>query len=176
KLIKRDAATEDLLAGAEFTLVDADGEVVEENLATNEDGEIVIDDLFLGKYQLIETKAPEGYELDETPIDVEVTEDEQVVEVEATNNQITDISVEKKWNNAGGETESVTVKLLPTDQTAELNEENDWKATFKDLHVYDESGEEIDYEVEELEVDGYNSEVDRKSTRLNSSHVSISYA
>src|SRR5699024_12395211 len=28
KLIKRDAATEDLLAGAEFTLVDADGEVV----------------------------------------------------------------------------------------------------------------------------------------------------
>src|SRR5699024_5778678 len=159
KLIKRDAATEDLLADAEFKLVDADGEVVEENLSTNEDGEIVIDDLFLGNYQLIETKAPAGYELDETPIDVEITEDEQVVEVEATNNQITDISVEKKWNNAGGETESVTVKLLPTDQTAELNEENDWKATFKDLHVYDESGEEIDYEVEELEVDGYNSEV-----------------
>src|SRR5699024_1233967 len=36
---------------------------------------------------------------------------------------------------------------------------NDWQATFKDLHVYDESGEEIDYEVEELKVDGYNSEV-----------------
>src|SRR5699024_10649473 len=67
--------------------------------------------------------------------------------------------VEKKWNNAGGDTESVTVKLLPTDQTAELNEENDWQATFKDLHVYDESGEEIDYEVEEPKVDGYNSEV-----------------
>src|SRR5699024_3182699 len=73
--------------------------------------------------------------------------------------QITDISVEKKWNNAGGDTESVTVKLLPTDQTAELNEENDWKATFEDLYVYDKSGEEIDYQVEELEVDGYNSVV-----------------
>ncbi len=159
KLIKKDAATEDLLAGAEFKLVDADGEVVEENLTTNEDGEIVIDDLFLGNYQLIETKAPAGYELDETPIDVEITEDEQVVEKDATNNQITEISVEKKWNNAGGDTESVTVKLLPTDQTAELNEENDWQATFEDLYVYDESGEEIDYQVEELEVDGYNSVV-----------------
>src|SRR5699024_11098276 len=115
---------------------------------------------FLGDYQLIETKAPEGYELDETPIDVEITEDEQVVEKDATNNQITDISVEKKWNNAGGDTESVTVKLLPTDQTAELNEENDWQAKFENLHVYDESGEEIDYQVEELEVDGYNSAVD----------------
>src|SRR5690625_5991788 len=159
KIIKQHAATGDLLADAEFKLVDADGEVVEENLSTNADGEIVIDDLFLGNYQLIETKAPAGYELDETPIDVEITEDEQVVEKDATNNQITDITVEKKWNNAGGDTTPVTVKLLPTDQTVELNEENDWKATFTDLRVYDESGEEIDYQVEELEVDGYNSVV-----------------
>src|SRR5690625_7933734 len=98
KNIKKYSAIEDLLACAKFKLIDSEGEVVEENLYTNEDGEIVIDDLFLGDYQLIETKAPEGYELDETPIDVEITEDEQVVEVEAANNQITNISVEKKWN------------------------------------------------------------------------------
>src|SRR5699024_3961605 len=82
KLIKSDAATEDLLEDAEFKLVDSDGEVVQENLVTNNQGEILVEDLLLGKYQLIETKAPEGYELDETPINIEITEDEQVVEVD----------------------------------------------------------------------------------------------
>src|SRR5699024_12157764 len=87
KLIKTDAATGDLLADAEFKLVDADGEVVVENLSTNADGEIVIDDLFLGNYQLIETKAPAGYELDETQTDVQITEDETVVEKDTMHNQ-----------------------------------------------------------------------------------------
>ena len=159
KLIKKDAATKDLLKGAEFKLVDSEGNIVEENLATNDAGEIEIGNLLLGKYHLIETKAPTGYELDETPIDVEITEDLQVVEKTMTNNKITDISVEKKWNNAGGDTKPVTVKLLPTDLTAELNEGNDWQATFKDLHVYDKSGEEIDYQVEEIAIDGYKSTV-----------------
>ncbi|PXW83624.1 putative surface anchored protein, partial [Pseudogracilibacillus auburnensis] len=159
KLIKSDAATNDLLSNAEFKLIDSEGEVVKENLVTNDQGEIVIEDLLLGTYQLIETKAPAGYELDETPIDIEITEDLQTVEKAMKNNKITDISVEKKWNNADGETTPVTVKLLPTDQTVELNEENAWKATFKDLRVYDESGEEIDYQVEEMDVDGYKSTV-----------------
>src|SRR5699024_650886 len=83
----------------------------------------------------------------------------QVVEVDATNHQITDISVEKKWNNDGGDTEPVTIKLLPTDETVELNEDNDWKATFENQDVYDKEGNEIDYQVEELDVDGYNSVV-----------------
>lgn len=159
KLIKLDAATKDLLSGAAFKLVDSEGEVVKEELVTNDQGEIVVDNLLLGNYQLMETKAPTGYELDETPIDIEITEDEQVVEKTMTNIKITNISVEKKWNNADGDTTPVTVRLLPTDQTVELNEENNWKATFKDLHVYDESGEKIDYQVEEAEIDGYKSTV-----------------
>ena len=159
KLIKLDAATEDLLDGATFKLVDSEGEVVEEGLITNDQGEIVVDNLLLGNYQLIETVAPEGYELDETPIDVEITEDGQVIEKTMENNRITNITVEKQWNNGDGETVPVTVQLLPTDQTVELNEDNDWKATFNDLQVYDELGGKINYEVKEVEVDGYTSTV-----------------
>src|SRR5690625_3735846 len=159
KLIKSDAATEDLLDGATFKLVDLEGEVVEEGLITNDQGEIVVDNLLLGNYQLIETIAPEGYELDETPIDVEITEDGQVIEKTMENNRIINITVEKQWNNGDGETVPVTVQLLPTDESVELNEDNDWKATFNDLQVYDESGGKIDYEVEEVEVDGYTSTV-----------------
>lgn len=159
KLVKTDQSTDQELEGAEFKLIDSKGEVVEENLETNKLGEILIDDLLLGKYQLIETKAPAGYELDETPIDIEITEDNQVIEKTMTNNKITDITVEKKWNNNGGDTEPVTIKLLPTDKTVELNDNNNWKATFEDLDVYAGSGEAIDYQVEELAIDGYNSKI-----------------
>lgn len=159
KLIKKDAATNDNLEGAEFKLVDVDGETVEENLSTNKKGEITVNDLFLGDYQLIETKAPESYELNDTPIDVEITEDNEVVEKTMTNNKVMNISVEKDWNNDGGETEDVTIKLLPTNETIQLNEENDWEATFEGLDVYDESGEEIDYQIKELTVDGFNSSI-----------------
>ena len=159
KIIKSDAATEGLLNGAEFKLVDSEGEVVEEGLITTDQGEIVVDNLLLGNYQLIETTAPEGYELDETPIDIEITEDGQVVKEIIGNHKVTNVTVEKQWNNAGGDTTPVTVKLLPTDQTVELNEENDWKETFNDLRVYDKSGDAINYEVEELEVDGYTATV-----------------
>ncbi|MYL58299.1 Cna B-type domain-containing protein, partial [Virgibacillus halodenitrificans] len=159
KLVKKDDVTDATLKNATFKLVKANGELVKENLTTNNQGELRIDDLFLGKYQLIETKAPAGYRLDETPIDIDITEDNQVIEKVMTNEKITDITVEKKWNNSSGDNESVTVKLLPTDQTVKLSEKNDWKATFKDLSVYDEAGEVIDYQVEELKVDGYNSAV-----------------
>ncbi|MYL58506.1 Cna B-type domain-containing protein, partial [Virgibacillus halodenitrificans] len=159
KLVKKDDVTDATLKNATFKLVKADGELVKENLTTNNQGELRIDDLFLGKYQLIETKSPAGYRLDETPIDIDITEDNQVIEKVMTNEKITDITVEKKWNNSSGDNESVTVKLLPTDQAVKLSEKNDWKATFKDLSVYDKAGEVIDYQVEELNVDGYNSAV-----------------
>ncbi|MGO3167915.1 Cna B-type domain-containing protein [Senegalia sp. (in: firmicutes)] len=157
RLIKKDAATNDLLEGAVFKLVDSEGKEIEKDLRTNTDGEIIIDNLLLGRYQLIETKVPESYELDETPIDIEITEDEQVVEKTMKNNQITNILVEKKWNNGNGDTEPVTIKLLPTDNTIELNEGNKWKATFKNLRVYDDSKKEINYKVQEIDVDGYES-------------------
>src|SRR5699024_9030518 len=48
KLVKEDAATGVTLEGAEFKLVDSDGEVVHENLLTNSNGEIEVDNLFLG--------------------------------------------------------------------------------------------------------------------------------
>ena len=62
------------LAGAEFNVIRVATGAVVGKLTTNAKGEASIGGLLNSAYQLVETKAPEGYELDATPIEVK-TED-----------------------------------------------------------------------------------------------------
>lgn len=66
RLTKTDQATSALLPGATFNLLDASGEVIQENLVTDANGEIYVRDLEPGTYSFVETNAPAGYILDET--------------------------------------------------------------------------------------------------------------
>ncbi len=69
-LVKIDQADDSKrLEGAEFSLLDENGQVLKEKLTTNSEGEIFVDQLKPGKYAFVETKAPAGYLLDETPIE-----------------------------------------------------------------------------------------------------------
>ena len=69
-LIKTDADTKQVLAGARFNLYDADNQLIDENLITDEDGHIQVDDLQPGDYHFVETQAPDGYRLNDEPIAV----------------------------------------------------------------------------------------------------------
>nr|WP_245186924.1 SpaA isopeptide-forming pilin-related protein [Enterococcus larvae] len=62
------------LAGAEFDVFDASGTKVA-TITTGADGKAQLTDLPYGEYTLVETKAPDGYELDATPIKVTVSKD-----------------------------------------------------------------------------------------------------
>lgn len=55
------------LEGAVFKLQDSEGKVLRENIISNENGEVVINHLTPGEYQLVEIKAPEGYLINTTP-------------------------------------------------------------------------------------------------------------
>ena len=77
--------------------------------------------------------------------------------------ETTDISVTKVWddnnNKAGVRPASIQVQLYagetPQGDPVELNEENSWKYTWKDLDKYAD-GTEISYRVDEVsEIDGY---------------------
>ena len=77
--------------------------------------------------------------------------------------EMTDISVTKVWednnNKAGVRPASIQVQLYadetPQGDSVELNEENSWKYTWKDLDKYAD-GTEISYRVDEVgETDGY---------------------
>ena len=74
-LTKVDATMDKLLPGAVFDLLDSNGKVLQSGLTTNAEGQIVISNLEAGDYSFVETAAPDGYELDETPIAFTVTKD-----------------------------------------------------------------------------------------------------
>lgn len=67
-LKKVDANNAKKLEGAQFTLKSSEGKVIKEELETNENGEIVLSDLENGGYSFIETRPPNGYKLDASPV------------------------------------------------------------------------------------------------------------
>ncbi|MBC1550862.1 collagen binding domain-containing protein [Listeria sp. FSL L7-1434] len=84
-LTKTDGETKAALANATFKLVDENNNITE-NLTTDASGKLEITDLVPGDYQLIETKAPAGYELDTVPVDVKITFDQKdTLQVTKTN-------------------------------------------------------------------------------------------
>lgn len=75
-----------VLKDAEFKLTDANGKVLTEGLTTDQHGRIIVRGLKAGEYQFIETKAPELYSLDQTPISFKVTNtDIKPIEISAKN-------------------------------------------------------------------------------------------
>lgn len=70
--VKKIDENKKVLSGAEFTLYDANGKVVAKAV-TGSDGTVSFTDLEKGDYVLKETKAPEGYVLDENEKDVAIS-------------------------------------------------------------------------------------------------------
>lgn len=71
---KIDAQTGYPLQGAEFRLTDIDGNKGSFNAESDEDGVVTFTDIPIGNYELEETDAPEGYNVDDTTYEVVVAE------------------------------------------------------------------------------------------------------
>ncbi|MGM8366647.1 SpaA isopeptide-forming pilin-related protein, partial [Virgibacillus sp. W0181] len=100
------------LAGAEFTLENGAGEKLLTGLTTNEAGILVVEDLKPGNYAFIETKAPFGYQLDDTPITFEIVFNQQTAaEVQAENQYLPSTFELTKEGEDGQLLEGVTFAL-----------------------------------------------------------------
>ena len=242
KLIKVDKETSSPLPGAEFKLVQLDEDGIsyldvnklkpvydslneiekyqyDENstidkLVTNKNGEIIVENLSMGTYNFIETKAPEGYitpaeneakssdmvlgsgvnssqvkmenslNITPTPIPTATSaptetpmptatatpEPTATAEPEPTATagpqpgDIVSINVSKIWEDAegtasltppaeldGSQIEIVLIKNgVRTEQSLVLNNENGFNGSFNNLNRFDESGNVIDYSVQEV--------------------------
>ncbi|MDT2848235.1 SpaA isopeptide-forming pilin-related protein [Vagococcus carniphilus] len=87
ELQKIDVADGSSLAGAEFSLFTLSGDLVEEKLVTDAKGQLKVENLSLGKYYFVETKAPAGYELSKKHYEFEIKagETSKIEKIEATN-------------------------------------------------------------------------------------------
>ncbi|EOO13109.1 SpaA isopeptide-forming pilin-related protein [Bacillus cereus] len=89
------------LEGAIFNILDHDGKIIREGLKTDQHGKLIVNDLKPGNYQLVETKAPEGYQLDASPISFTIEK------AQATPLQIT-VSNKKIESSPGGDDKPIT--------------------------------------------------------------------
>ena len=83
---KQDSETGEMLQGVQFELLDEEKQLIG-NAETNEEGQIIFEDMIPGKYFIREVKAKDGYELnlELIQIDIELNEEKKI---EITNNKI----------------------------------------------------------------------------------------
>nr|WP_245160946.1 SpaA isopeptide-forming pilin-related protein [Clostridium perfringens] len=151
-LTKKDSQNGNVLQGAIFKLQDQNGNDIRTNLTTDENGQIVLNDLAPGEYQFVETKAPNGYELDATPVKFTiVVGQKEAVKVEktnilaATNLKISKIDSNTKNPLSGSEFEIYSqnntinpLKFVTTSSSAQYEVDNMGESTLK-ANGYDSS-------------------------------------
>lgn len=75
---KTDFSTSETLPNTKIQIFNEKDELVYEGI-TNEEGKIIIDELRYGKYYILESEAPEGYEINPNKMYFEITEDGEIV-------------------------------------------------------------------------------------------------
>ena len=93
QIVKIDADSKQPLKGAKFTVYEMNGEIVG-TYETNSEGIIILDRLEPGWYKVVETKAPDGWLLDDTPKDVQIT-DNQFVKLVFENRALASLQIKK---------------------------------------------------------------------------------
>lgn len=123
KLIKVDQDGNQIAkAGIEFDIYNINGKKVG-HLVTEKDGIATSESLKVGKYKIVETKAPSGYDLDTTPQEVTIEKD-KIAEVKFVN-----------LNVGSGQ-----VKLIKVDQNGKQIKESGIE-----FDIFNEKGEKVDH-------------------------------
>lgn len=155
KIIKVDALTGDTLkmAGIKFNIYDANTNEFIMEVMTDDNGEIIIDNLSKGSYKIKEIDNQEipGYEINEKEIYFEITGEEEIITVEFPNNPVLGALKVLKVNEDGNSLAGVTFGLYQSD------------GALVDIVVTDESGIALfenlqagTYQLKELAtIDGY---------------------
>ena len=111
------------LPGVHFILEDAAGTKVNEG-DTDKDGKVLFASLPLGTYFLKETSAPTGYELDDTPIQIDLTQNGDLITKTITNSHSTgSVSILKTDSVTGAALAGAHFKL--TDSSGAILKEGD---------------------------------------------------
>ena len=147
RIVKKDAASGEFLKGVEFKITTADGKVVANDEGrvssngyyyTDENGQIVLTGLDPNTYVVTETKALDGYVLNENPVTVVVdADDEQTVVM--TNARRGSLVILKKDSVSGKPLEGVTFKVTNSKGTFVANQGG--KVSSNGIYKTDKNGQ-----------------------------------
>lgn len=87
---KKDFSTDETLPNTKIQIYNADTDELVYEGVTDEDGQIIIKGLKYGRYYIIESEAPEGYELNPERMYFEILEDGKVIKVTMKDKKIED--------------------------------------------------------------------------------------
>lgn len=121
KIIKVDAITGEALkiAGIKFNIYDADTNEFIMEVITDDNGEIIIDNLSKGNYKIkeVNNQTIDGYEINDEEIYFEITGEEDLVTIEFPNNPVLGAIKVLKTNEDGNALAGVTFGLYQSDGT-----------------------------------------------------------
>ncbi|PFL66625.1 collagen-binding protein [Bacillus cereus] len=159
ELTKIDIDHHGTLEGAIFNILDHDGKVVREGLQTDGHGKLIVNDLKPGNYQLVETKAPKGYQLDASPINFTI-EKAQAVPLQIT------VSNKKIDSSPGGDDKPIT----PPNKEEETGKETSEELEKGNPETHDKgTSEELEKENPETHGKGTSEELEKENpeTQIN---------
>ena len=113
KIIKKDEEG-NTLKNAYFNLFDENKNLIMSELATNEEGEININDILPGRYYIKETNAPEGYENYDQFIQIDVKFNEEITAIVRNSKEEDNTTVEINRNSIEVSTIKPQIKLPKT--------------------------------------------------------------
>jgi len=160
QIIKIDSETKEPLKDAKFTVYKKNGEIIGQ-YETNGDGIVILDNLEPGWYKIAETKAPDGYILDDIPQDVEVTYN-QFIKVVFENKPFAELVIIKTDSKTDKPLEGVKFEVakingekigtFTTDRKGYIHVNNLMSGKYTVTEVKALDGYELDNTVHEVEI------------------------
>lgn len=144
EIVKQDASTAEKLAGAQFKITGPNG--YSNTVTTGNGGKVTINHLYAGEYTVVETKAPDGYNLNNTVRKFTVSENNKLYNLVFTNIKHSEnITINKKDQNGNvvsgakfevrRKSDNSLVRTVTTDSKG--------KALIADLHFGSYSVQEV---------------------------------
>ncbi|MQS98220.1 SpaA isopeptide-forming pilin-related protein [Companilactobacillus halodurans] len=123
-LNKTDPITGNGLQGAEYKITNNSGETIMPDVITDTNGKLVIDNAIYGDYTLTEVKAPDGYQLNPSPIQVTIPSNgmEDITVNQTDSAEPGAVILEKLDSNTNAAVAGATFKLL--DNNGNIVKEN----------------------------------------------------
>ncbi|PGO19340.1 hypothetical protein CN984_30485, partial [Bacillus cereus] len=122
EIMKVDSNDGHALVGAEFDVIRTLDNKLVGHLMTDSDGKGSLSKLPFGNYELVETKAPDGYKLDQTPVKFTTDKTHKVIQLKIDNRLLNGSVILTKIDKESKETLAGAEFKLVTEQGKEIKE------------------------------------------------------